>query len=607
MEKPMHRWVIVLACCVAGCSRPGPKVVTPPTVAAPAKRTANPNVPKVMFTDVTAKAGIKFQHVSGAFGKKLLPETMGSGCAFFDYDNDGHVDLLLVNSCYWPGLEEKGKPAPTMALYRNRGDETFEDVTAAAGLSVTLYGMGACVGDYDNNGWPDLFITAMGGSRLYHNVPASKGRRFEDVTKAAGDLGDAWNWPAAKGDVFVALDAPISFPSSAAFLDYDKDGFLDLFVANYVQWSPDFDLKQGFTLLGLGRAYGPPTTFPGTHCQLYRNLGNGRFANVTRKAGIEVDSDTGSPVGKALGVITGDLDEDGWPDIVVANDTVRNFLFHNQQSGAFREIGQEAGVAFAEGLTRGAMGIDWGEYRPGQCALVIGNFANEPDTLLRLDEPKRLLFSDVAKLEGIAGPSQPALVFGILYLDYDLDGRLDILSNNGHLEPEINRVQSGQHYQQPPQLFWNTGMQPGFELVGADKVGPDLLKPLVGRGHAYADIDGNGTLDVVLTENGGPARLLKNEGLQGQHWARFLLEGNGKTVNRSALGARIVLHTGKTVQKREITATKGYLSSSDVAATFGLGAADKIDRVEIHWPGKDVPVQVLKGVAVDKTHRIRQP
>jgi hypothetical protein len=605
----------VVCLALLGCSRPADTSKGTPRVAPPPPRVANPNVPDVQFTDVTDKAGIKFRHNSGAFGKRLLPETMGGGGAFLDYDNDGNVDLLLVNSSWWPGFEEKDKPAPTMALYRNRGDGTFEDATKAAGMAVPFYGLGVAVGDCDNDGWTDVFITGMGGNHLFRNAPGPSARRFDDVTKTAGDLTDMTNWPKVKGDGFLDLEDEVSFPSSTAFLDYDKDGLLDLFVCSYVQWSPQFDLTQGFTLVGLGRAYGPPTTFPGTHCRLYHNQGNGKFTNVTRKAGIEVFNETGRPVGKSLGVAVCDLDEDGWPDIAVANDTVRNFLFHNQKNGVFKEIGREAGIAFAEGVARGAMGIDWGEFRNGvkkdgkvegsKCAIIIGNFANEPDTLVRLDDPKQILFADVARLEGIAGPSQMTLTFGTLFFDYDLDGRLDILANNGHLEPEIARVQAGQHFAQSPQLFWNTGAAPGFELVPEDKLGKDLHKPLVGRGHAVADIDGNGTLDVVLLENGGPPRLLKNHGRQGHHWVRFILEGDGKKVNKSALGARIALTAGNTVQRREIAGAKGYLSSSDLAVTFGLGKADKIERVEIHWPGKDTEPQVLTDVAVDKTHRVR--
>ena len=597
----------LLAMTLMGCNRPDAKGSVPPTVTPPKVRTANADVPLVKFTDLTAKAGIKFVHTNGGFGKKLLPETLGGGCAFIDFDNDGKQDLLFVNSCSWPGFDFGDKAPPTMALYRNKGDGTFEDVTAAVGLDDTFYGMGVAVGDFDNDGWTDVFITGVGGNHLFRNVPDDKGgRKFVDVTKAAGALIDNWSWPTAQGEKFLKLDTPIALPSSAAFLDYDKDGLLDLFVCNYVTWSPHHDLTQPFVLAGLDRAFGPPTTFPGAHCQLYRNKGNGVFENVTRKAGIEVFDEFRKPVGKALGVIVCDIDEDGWPDIVVANDTVRNFLFHNQGNGTFKEIGQESGVAYADGIPRGAMGIDFGEYRLGKCALVIGNFANEPDTFLRLDNPKRLLFTDVAAVEGIAGPSRISLTFGVFLFDYDLDGRLDYLANNGHLEPEINKVQSSQHYRQAVQLFWNTGAPPGFEVAPVEKVGPDLYKPLVGRGAAYADIDGNGTLDLVLMENGGPARLIKNEGAPGNNWIRLVLEGNGTTTNRSALGARVTLFAGKDVQKRELIGSRGYLSSSELALTFGLGKADKIDRAEIIWPGRDTKPQVVTDLQINQVNRIRQ-
>lgn len=608
---------LIIAVSLVGCNRPDAKTSGPPKPVDVKKRKAVAISPDVKFKDLTTQAGIQFQHQNGGFGQKFLPESLGGGCAFFDFDNDGKQDLLLINSCRWPGYEEKEKPAPTMALYRNKGDGTFADVTAAAGLKVTFYGMGVAVGDFDNDGWTDIFITGVGGNHLFKNSPDEKGgRKFVDVTKAAGDLTDSWNWPTAKADDFLKLDTPISFPSSAAFLDYDKDGLLDLFVCNYVTWSPHYDLTQGFTLAGLGRAYGPPTTFPGAHCQLYRNNGNGGFENVTRKAGIEVFDEFRKPVAKALGVIVCDVDEDGWPDIVVANDTVRNFLFHNQGNGTFREKGQEAGVAFVQGVARGAMGIDFGEYRsgrvengknqPGQCALVIGNFANEPDALLRLDNPKRLLFTDVAAVEGIEGPSRITLTFGAFYFDYDLDGRLDYLALNGHLEPEINKVQSSQHYRQPAQLFWNTGDIPAFEETTFAQCGGDLFAPLVGRGSAFADIDGNGALDLILMENGGPAKLLKNEGLAGQNWVRLALEGNGKTTNKSAIGARVTLSAGDQVQKREVVGTRGYLSSSELVLTIGLGKTDKIDRVEIIWPGRDATPQVITDLAINKEHRIQQ-
>jgi hypothetical protein len=574
------------------------------------------NLPTVRFTDVTARAGIKFRHVNGGFGKKLLPETMGSGVAFLDYNKDGKPDLLFVNSCYWPGQEAKSRPAPTLALYRNLGGGKFEDVTKEAGLAVTLYGMGVTVGDFDNDGWPDIFVTALGGCRLFRNVPVDpanpeKGRKFVDITTSAGDLARS-DWP-TRGD-FLARRTPMSFPSSCAFFDYDNDGYLDLFVCHYVTWSPEGDLRQGFTLQGHGRAYGPPRAFPGTYCALYRNVpvdpkdpSKGRtFVDVSAKAGIQVSGELGEPVGKALGVAICDVDGDGWPDIIVANDTVRNFFFHNQRDGTFKERGQEAGVAYADGNARGAMGIDWGEYRPGRFAVVIGNFQNEPSTLLRLDHARRLLFSDVAMSEGLAGPSRSTLRFGLFYFDYDNDGRLDLLTCNGHLEPDIQLVRSSETYRQPVQLFWNTGRPPVFEPVTASQAGPDLFTPIVGRGCAYADIDGNGTLDVVLTENGGPARLLRNEGRTGNHWIRLTLEGDGIRTNTSAIGARVKLKAGGKVQHREVTSARGYLSQSELTLTFGLGKATKVDEVEILWPGQNGGRQVLRNLRVDRPHPIKQ-
>jgi hypothetical protein len=568
-----------------------------------------PRPPRVTFTDVTAQAGVRFRHVNGASGRKLMPESLGSGCAFFDFDGDGHPDLLLVNGRPWPGFGGASSASlPTMKLYRNTGEGTFEDVTAAVGLDVPLYGMGVAVGDFDNDGRPDLLITALGGARLFRNTRGADGRhRFVDVTGRAGDLGRPTSWPAVAGQAFLDWDRPIAFPSSAAFVDYDKDGLLDLFVCNYVKWSPRYDLAQAFSLQGLGRAYGPPQRFEGTHCQLFHNQGDGTFKDVTRPAGIEVNGSFGMPVGKALGAVAADLDEDGWPDIVVANDTARNFLFRNKGDGTFEECGIESNVAYSGGSVRGAMGIDWGEYRPGVGALWIGNFADEADSLLRLDQPRFLLFTDVAQMEGVDGPSRLPLVFGLFFFDYDLDGRLDCLTCNGHLEPDIKKIQSWQDHAQQIQLYWNTGARPAFSAASAAEAGGDLFRPLVGRGCAFADIDGNGTLDVVLMDNGGPARLLRNDGGTGNHWLRLTLEGDGKRCNRSAIGARVVVTAGDLVQKAEVRASKGYLSCSELPLTFGLGKATQIDRVEVHWPGRDLPVQVVTGLEVDRGHVLRPP
>ena len=475
--------------------------------------------------DITESAGLKFVHVNGAEGEKLLPETMGSGVAFLDYDGDGDQDLLLVNSDFWPD-KSKGS-APTQALYRNDGKGHFEDVTAEAGLDQTYFGMGVAVGDVDNDGDPDVYITALGGGHLYRN----DGGKFVDITEAAKAKGsDGWL-------------------TSAAFFDMENDGDLDLFVCCYVDWSPGVDRDQNFQLAGTGqgRAYGPPTAFKGTLCCLLRNDG-GVFTDVSEASGVQVRTpDLKVPVGKALGIAPYDVDGDGLVDLAVANDTVPNFFFHNLGGGKFEEIGMTSGVAFdPSGSARGAMGIDWADFKnDGTLGLAIGNFANEMTALYVTDDPKSLQFSDLASLYGLGAPTQPPLKFGLFYFDYDLDGRLDLLSTNGHLESDIAKVQASMTYEQSAQLFWNTG-QPGrtlFALVGPEAAGPDLFRPIVGRGSAYADIDGDGDLDVVLTANGGPARLFRNDGGNKNHWLRLALTGNPS--NRDAIGRKVTVEAAR--------------------------------------------------------------
>lgn len=582
----------------------------PPTVtvapALPPTATAEVKPPPVRFTDITGPAGIRFNHVNGAFGRKMLPETMGSGVAFFDFDDDGHPDLLFVNSCHWPG-EETSMAPPTLALYRNKGDGTFVDVTQAAGLAVTMYGMGVAIGDFDNDGLEDVFVTGVGGNRLFRNTRGADGQhRFVDQTGPA-NVGGPGGWVGTSREQFLRRSAPLNFSSSATFLDYDGDARLDLFVANYVMWSPDFDLSQAFQIVGVGRAYGPPRAFQGTQCFLYRNRGDGTFEDVSAKAGIQVLGLQKEAIGKSLGVVACDVDDDGWMDIVVANDTVRNFFFHNRGDGTFEEIGTVAGVGLAEGQARGAMGIDWGEYRPGKSALLIGNFADEPDTFLRLDNARQLLFSDAALAEGIAGPSRTLLKFGALFFDYDLDGRQDLLTCNGHLEPEISKLQASQHYRQPAQLFWNCSGQRrfGFVPVTERESGPDLFRPIVGRGCAYADIDGDGDLDVVLTENNGPAVLLRNDGPP-RNWIRLHLEGDGKTSNRSALGARVTLTVAGQTLRREVLGARGYLSQSESILTFGLPPNTRVERLTIRWPGRPGKEQILTNLEGNRVHRLKQ-
>ena len=547
----------------------GPQLPAPQTVAAPS----------IPFTDIAADAGIDFVHRTGAYGERLLPETMGGGVAFLDYDNDGHPDLLFVNSMDWPWQPEPERPA-TSHLYRNLGDGTFADVTAATGMALTLYGMGVAVGDYDGDGYVDAFIAAVGGNRLYRNID---GERFEDVTELAGVGGDGKTWS-----------------TSAAFFDFDGDRDLDLFVCNYVAWSPDVDREVDFRLTGIGRAYGPPTDFPGTHSWLYRNDG-GTFVEVSAEAGIEVaNPTTGAPVGKALAVRPLDLNGDGWLDLAVANDTTRNFLFVNQQGTGFRESGIELGAAFdAAGLATGAMGIDATQRRDG-LTLAIGNFANEMSSFYVL-RPGEGIFSDDAIVAGVGPASRRALTFGLVFVDADLDGRADLVAANGHVEPEINRVQASQNYPQPAQLFWNCGTDCPRRFVPLTEIGA-LASPRIGRGLAYADIDGDGDLDLALTQTGGKAALLRNDQATGNAWIRVALEA--PPPNAQAIGATVTLTAADAQQVRTVMPARSYLSSVEGPLTFGLGAAPAAQSVTVRWP--DGASETWRDLPANTAHTLRQ-
>ncbi|MDH3746291.1 MAG: VCBS repeat-containing protein, partial [Acidobacteriota bacterium] len=459
---------------------------------APRQVVEEETAPEVRFVEVSAASGVDFVHLNGAEGEKLLPETMGSGAAFFDFDNDQDQDLLLVNSTTWPHTGHAGS-GPTSRMFRNDGTGSFTDVTSETGLGLRLYGTGVAVGDYDGDGWTDVFVAAVGGNRLLQNV----GGRFTDVTAAAGVVGDAGAWS-----------------TSAAFFDADNDADLDLFVCNYVRWSRDIDLELDYRLTGVGRAYGPPVNYEGTFSYLYRNNGDGTFSDISAASGIEVRNEaTGVPVGKALAVLPIDFEGDGRLDLLVANDTVRNFVFHNLGDGIFEEVGEFWGVAYGRsGEATGAMGVDAAYYRnDSDLGFAIANFANEM-TSLYVSQGDPTLFADEAIGEGVGAPSRSVLSFGILFMDVDLDGRLDLLETNGHLESEINSVDPSQSYAQPGQLFWNAGPvgRQGFVALPAEAIG-DLARPIVGRGSAYADIDGDGDLDLVLTQAAGPALLMRND------------------------------------------------------------------------------------------------
>lgn len=562
--------------------KPEPAAAKLTKIAAPEHVAAAPaEVPVAKFTDITTTSGVTFNHVNGAYGEKLLPETMGGGVAFLDYDGDGNQDLLFINSTYWPGRAPEGRQPPTMALYHNDGHGHFTDVTAGSGLDVSFYGMGVAVGDFDNDGLPDVFISGVGGNHLFHNEGNGK---FKDVTGAAGVGGTGKDWS-----------------TSCAWIDYDNDGKLDLFVCNYVRWSREIDIEVGYKLVGVGRAYGQPMNFEGAFCYLYHNDGNGHFTDVSAQAGIQVTNPvTGVPAGKSLGVAPVDLDGDGWIDLVVANDAVQNFVFHNERNGTFKEIGPMSGIAFdSYGRARGAMGIDAARFRnDDSLGIAIGNFATEM-TALYVSQRTPLVFADEAITEGIGPAGRLLLKFGVFFFDYDLDGRLDVLTANGHLEEEIGKIQEGMQYRQPAQLFWNAGDRSGgsFVPVPPEKCGADLGRPIVGRGSAFADIDGDGDLDVVLTQTGGPPLLLRNDQDLRHHWIRLKLVGTKS--NRDAIGAWIKARVNGQTLWRQVMPTRSYLSQSELPVTIGLGNAAKPDEVEIIWPGGGR--QKVEQIKVDQT------
>jgi len=508
---------------------------------------ALPSSPGFRLVDVTAGAGVQFRHNSGAYGGKLLPETLGGGGAFLDYDGDGWQDILLLNGNDWPG--HRREPSP-LKLYRNNRNGTFSDVTRSAGLDVEMYGMGVAVGDYDNDGYPEILVTCVGQNVLFKNT--GKGT-FRDVTKQSG------------------LGGRQAFSTSALWFDFDRDGLLDLFVCNYVKWSPEHDVFC--SLDGKTKSYCTPEAYRGETCWLFRNLGNGKFEDVTPSSGI-FDSSS-----KSLGVALLDYDQDGWPDLLVANDTQPNKLYRNQRNGKFKDVAVEAGIAFsAEGKARAGMGVDVADFtNSGTPGVAITNFDNEMIGLYRSSGGGN--YADVATQSGVGLATKDKLGFGCLFLDANLDGWLDLAVVNGHIDDTVRNVR-GVGYAQPPQLFLNDGQGKFHDVAG--EIGGGFAQPKVGRGLACGDFDRDGDLDLLVTTNNGPAYLYRNDQLHGNKSVRIRLIGTES--NRDAIGARVRIFHGESSQSRLVKGGSSYLSQSELPLTFGLEKRDKIDRLVIDWP-----------------------
>ncbi|HEY6263929.1 MAG TPA: CRTAC1 family protein [Candidatus Acidoferrum sp.] len=511
------------------------------------------------FSDVTASAGIQFHHNNGGYGGKFLPETLGSGCAFLDYDSDGWQDILLINGMDWAGHKLQRS---TLKLYRNNRNGTFTDVTRSAGLDVEMYGMGVAVGDFNNDSFEDIFVSCVGQSRLFRNT--GKGT-FVDATRSSGLFGHQ------------------GFSTSALWFDYDRDGLLDLFVCNYVRWSPEHDVFC--SLDGTHKSYCTPEAYRGDTCWLFHNRGDGTFEDVTAASGI---FDTSS---KSLGVAMFDYDKDGWPDLLVANDTQPNKLYRNLKNGKFKDVAVEAGLAFStEGRARAGMGVDIGDFEnSGKPGVAITNFDNEMTGLYRVSAPG--IFDDISMLSGIGSASRNTLGFGCMFLDVDLDGLLDLAVANGHIDETVRNIRGNTGYAQSPQLFLNRGGGKFRDVAG--EVGGGFAVPKVGRGLAYGDFDRDGDLDVLMTTNNGPAYLYRNDQIAHPRSIRFQLQG--VKSNRDAIGAVVHIFYDGQSQVRMVRGGSSYLSQSELPLTFGLGSRDKIDRVVIDWPSgrneeyKDLP------------------
>jgi hypothetical protein len=530
----------------------------PPMAAVPAP---------LSFTDITAQTGITFKHHTGAFLKdgkesRYMPESMGPGVVLFDYDSDGDLDIFVANSSDFPGHTTTKSPT-TSHLYRNEGALRFTDVTQAAGLAVASYGMGAAAGDYDGDGHADLLLTTWGGPRLFHNEANGA---FKDVTQAAGLV--AQGWTDEKG-----RRAP-DWSTGAVFFDADGDGALDLLVINYVEWVPEADIYS--TLDGKRKSYSTPELYRGSISRLCLQK-DGKFVDVTKDSGVF----SNNTLGKSLGIALWDFNQDGRLDIVVANDTQPNFLYENLGGGKFKERGLEAGIAYDEnGRTRAGMGIDIADIQnDGAATIAIGNFSKEPVSVFKSVGPG--FFREASQQTGVAAPTLPVLTFGLLFADLDLDGWQDLVLANGHIEPHIQDTEAEISYRQPLKLLGNTGK--GTFVDWTRSAGRSFQAPLVGRGLAAGDLDGDGDLDLVVTENDGPMHVLRNDAANKHHYLRVQLKGAAS--NTQAIGARIEVKSGGLTQLRYVRTGSSYLSQSELTQTFGLGNHPRVDQLTVTWPG----------------------